>query len=122
MHNCLYINKRLLGYTCLRKRTFIINSKKIKYLLFDSLIIKKEMRKKKLSINLMNFNNKVIKKNKKLSFLICNKNLVSFYKKFSWKKIPKNKFKIIDHKFSSNCMYCNSQNKLKYPINIYFSK
>ena len=48
VHNMLLINKKLVGYTLLRVRK--IKSHFIsKYFLFDTLIIKKEFRKTKLS-------------------------------------------------------------------------
>ena len=106
IHNFLYLNKKLLGYTCLRKRTFILNSKNIKYLLFDSLIIKKEMRKNKLSINLMNFNNKIIRKKKKI-FLICKKSKINFYKFYKWKLINKKNFLLKGHNTKLKAMIYN---------------
>ena len=47
IHNCFYINNKLIGYTLLRKRKFIFQNKKSSYLLFDTLIIRKDLRKKK---------------------------------------------------------------------------
>jgi len=53
--------------------------------------------------------------------LICKKKLVSFYKKFNWKKISKKNFKIIDHVYpiSYLSMFLNqnkilSKNKVEY--------
>ena len=57
----------------------------------------------------MNFNNKIIKKNSKISFLTCKKKLVSFYKKFSWKIISKKKLTIQDHVNKTNYMYFNKK-------------
>ena len=88
-----------------------------KYLLFDTLIIKKNYRNKKLSNILMAFNNKIIKNNKKISFLMCDNNLVKFYKKNNWKKINKRKFSVIDHKFKGNGMIFNTNRKYSH---IYF--
>ena len=81
IHNTLTINKKLVGYTLLRNRkvkTNLISN----YLLFDTLIIKKEFRNKRLSNLLMDFNNKIIKKNKKISFLM-------FIKKATGQKLIK---------------------------------
>ena len=46
----------------------------------------------------MIFNNKIIKKNKKISFLITTKKLEKFYEKFGWKTLNKSNFRVIDHK------------------------
>ena len=90
IHNMLLINKELVGYTLLRVRK--MKSRFIsKYFLFDTLIIKKEFRKKKLSNSIMNFNNSVIKKNKKISFLLCEKKLIKYYNKYGWVKLNKKK-------------------------------
>ena len=39
INNLIYLKKKIIGYTLFRKRTVIINKKKIKYLYFDTLII-----------------------------------------------------------------------------------
>jgi len=125
IHNCFYIRNHLIGYTLLRKRKLEISGKKMDYLLFDTLIIRKNLRKKKLSYLMMLFNNNIIKCNKKMSFLICKNELVSFYKKIFWKKLNKEKLKIMDHTFDTNGMlfnFSNKLNKIKKPIKIYFNK
>lgn len=92
IHNLLYFNKKLVGYTMLRKRKIL---KKYKVFIFDTLIIDKKHRGRKFSAELMNFNNNIIKKSNYLAILFCNKDLISFYSKFLWKlkkfKISKNK-------------------------------
>ena len=73
---------------------------------------------------MMMFNNNVIIKSKKPSFLICGKRLINFYKKFSWKKLSNYKFKVLDHPFNTNGMlfdYSNKYAKIK-GINFYFNK
>tara|TARA_B100000700_G_scaffold84575_1_gene95219 strand:- start:3718 stop:4236 length:519 start_codon:yes stop_codon:yes gene_type:complete len=110
--NILVFKKKIIGFTLLRKRSLIYLRKKYKYLLFDTLIIKKQFRKRKFSYLLMIFNNLVIKKENKLSFLICDKNLVNFYKKYNWKKIKRNSFKLLDHHFSTNALTYNFEKKL----------
>ena len=70
-------------------------------------------RNKKLSNLIMHFDNKIIKQNKKLSFLICKKDLVDFYKKFNWKLIKNNNISIPDHSFSTNGMIFNYNNAQK---------
>ena len=97
LHNLLYHNKKLIGYTLLRKRIFFLGSVSKKYLLFDTIIVDKMFRKQKYAHFLMNFNNLTIKKNKIRSYLLCNKELINFYKNFSWKVENSNKF-IIDKK------------------------
>ncbi len=77
----------------LRKRK--LDEKKF-YLLFDTMIINKKFRNKGFARVLMSYNNFVIKKNRLSSILICEKELVNFYKKFSWKLCDfktKNRFK-----------------------------
>ena len=70
----------------------------------------------------MKLNNQVIQKNNKISFLICKKNLIRFYKKFNWKIISKKKFFIVDHSFDSNGMYFNSKALTKDKYIFYFYK
>jgi ribosomal protein L4 len=90
IHNLLYVKKKLIGYTALRHSNYK-NQKNIiiKYLHLDTIIIKKDFRKKRYSILLMFFNNFIIKKNNKTSILFCNSNLINFYKKFNWKILKK---------------------------------
>lgn len=92
LHNLLYLNEKLIGYTLLRKRIFKYISVINKYLLFDTMIIHKKYRKQKLGATLMNFNNSIIKKENIVSYLFCKKKLTSFYKKFHWKLENKKKF------------------------------
>ena len=76
----------------------------------------------------MLFNNKILNKLKKHSFLTCEKKTIPFYLKYNWKILPKNKFKIMDHKpawFSSlasiNGMTHNLDRKVKKKIFYYFN-
>lgn len=122
LHNLFYIKSKLIGYTLLRKRTCKIESSKKRffYLLFDTLVIDKKYRGKKLSDLLMSFNNAVIKQSGFSSFLICRNEFVSFYKKNNWTKLNKKDFNVIDHPFSSNGMVFNNKegsNKYIYYIN-----
>ena len=118
VHNLFFINSKLAGYTLLRKRSCLINKTIKKYFLFDTLIIKKKFRNNNKSILLMNFNNEIIKQHKMISFLICNNNLIKFYKKFDWVHIKKNDLLILDYSFDSNGMVFNygnlKRNKTKY--------
>ena len=73
---------------------------------------------------MMMFNNSVIIKCKKPSFLICGNKLLNFYKKFSWNRLSNNKFNVVDHSFNTNGMlfdYSNKYDKIK-RINFYFNK
>ena len=82
-HNMLYDKKILVGYTCLRKLKFKRNSRSFKYLIFDTLIIRKNI-DIEIGDKIMKFNNKIIKKQKLTAFLICQKRMVFFYRKFNW--------------------------------------
>ena len=46
IHNLVFCNKELIGYTLLRKRLLIENNKNKKYFLFDTIIIDKNYRNK----------------------------------------------------------------------------
>jgi len=111
IHNLLFINSKIIGYTLLRKRTCkIINiNKKIQYLLFDTLTIDKKYRNKKLSSLLMSFNNAVIKQSGFFSFLICSNNTIKFYEKNTWKRLNEKLFDVADHTFSTNGMIFNKK-------------
>ena len=61
----------------------------------------------------MNFNNFIIKKNDRPSFLTCKKKLLNFYESFNWKQEKKEKFKtkiLFKNKF---VMSFNLNQKLK---------
>ena len=124
IHNLFYIKSKLIGYTLLRKRACRIDGtqKKIKYLLFDTIILDKSFRNKKLSNVMMIFNNLVIKKSKYFSFLICKKKLINFYKKNQWNVLNKNKIQIIDAKFSVTGMVFNKKNYNSFKYNFFFNK
>ena len=113
IHNLLYFKSKLIGYTLLRSRSFNNNNKlKKQYLLFDTLIIHKDYRNKKLSNLLMIFNNTIIRETGLFSFLICKNDLIRFYKKYDWIKLNKKNIKVVDHPFSTNGMLFNT-NKIK---------
>ena len=107
IHNLLFINKKLIGYTALRNNTYFLNNIKKKYLLFDTLILNKNSRKLKLSYLLMNFNNEIIKQYKKPSFLIAKKKQIKFYNKFGWYFLKPSKVILLDHSSLKNCMVFN---------------
>ena len=126
LHNCIYIGKSLVGYNSLKKRSIRLKSKNINYFIFDSLVVKKSKRNLKLSYEIMMLSNKIINKDKKISFLMCTEKLVNFYKKYNWKEINKKKFKIVDLKSNSTGMNFNEGikdfNNLEKPVNIYLKK
>lgn len=98
-HNMLIIKKKIYAYTCLRKRICKHDKKKIKYLLFDTLIVRNSVRKKGMGKLMMDFNNYIIHKKDLPSFLVCRKKTINFYKKNNWIKIKNNKFKIMDNNY-----------------------
>ena len=107
IHNCLFYKKILIGYTMLRKRTVILNKKKNKYLLFDTLIIHPKFRNNKFSTFLMIINNYIIKKKKMASFLLCKKKMIKFYSKFCWTVINSKHFFIEDKKTAKHVLSFN---------------
>ena len=111
INNLLYFNKNLMGYTLLRRRKFYEGFKKKNYFYFDTLIINKKFRDLRLSVFLMNFNNHIIKKNNLNSFLVCEKKLINFYKKFNWKLENKKKIQINDLGKNKNVMSYNYDKK-----------
>ena len=89
--------------------------------MFDTLIVDKKYKGKKLSDLLMSFNNTIIKQSGFSSFLICSNELVGFYKKNNWTKLNNKDFSVMDHSFSSNGMVFNKKifkKKIFYYINI----
>ena len=85
LHIMLLINKKIIGYVCLRRAKCFIKKNKKNYLHFDTFIIEKKFRKKNYAQLLMRFTNKVIETLNTFSILYCNQNLIKFYKKFKWK-------------------------------------
>lgn len=88
----MFNNSKIIGYTFLKLSFFYVGKIKKKYLYFDTLIIDKKFRGKKNSYLLMSLNNKIILNNNRISFLLCEKELVKYYKKFWWEKIEKKNF------------------------------
>ena len=121
IHNLIYYNSKLIGYTLLRVRTFYLGKIKKNYFYFDTLIVDIKYRNKGISHFLMKLNNQIIKKYNKISFLICSNKLLKFYKKFGWKIISKKIFSIMDHSFASNgmCFNCRALKKKKYIFYIF---
>lgn len=119
IHIIAYLKGKLVGYVALRRRNFLINNNKKKYLYFDTLIVLKKYRNFKIGHKLLRLTIKVIKKSKLHSMLICKKKLVQFYEKYKWKKITQNRLKIIDHKHSKNLLMLSfNQKKLVPEVNL----
>jgi len=128
INNMLIINGNVVGYTLLRKRNAYVKNKRLRYFYFDTFLVHRNFRKKGLGEALMKFNNKIIKNFKKHSFLICKKELVSFYVKFKWKILSATRFKMMDHnpqwfttESSANGMIYNFNTKIKKKIIYYIN-
>ncbi len=117
IHNLFFKSnkkKKLIGYTCFRVRHFMLNKKKMKYMLLDSIIVSKDYKKKNYGKKIMKINNIFIKKNRLPSFLFCTKKKSNFFKLFKWKLFPSKKFQIAYRvKKKQNLMYYNSNLMIK---------
>ena len=100
IHIILTIDKKVIGYNLLRENKCMIESGKKKILntifIFDTLIINKNFRNKGFSKIIMKKSNGIINTKKKLSILVCFKNLATFYKQFHWRILTRKKLKY-DH-------------------------
>ena len=99
VHIVLFIKKKLIGYTMLRKRKLIIGKNKKNFLYFDTHIVDNKYRKlnidnQKISTYLMTLAKKYIFKKKSLAFLLCQKKLFRYYKQNGWNQISRDKFQI----------------------------
>ena len=113
INNLMYHNKKLIGYTLLRRRKYLINNSKKNCLYFDTLVIDKKLRNFGFSHFLMNFNNSIIKKSKLPCFLVCEDKLIKFYKKFEWKIRNKKNIRIKNYKKEKNYLSFNYHQKNK---------
>ena len=95
IHIVLMVDKNVIGYNLLHENKCLIEYKKKKVLntifIFDTLIINKNFRNKGFSKIIMKKSNGIISAKKKLSILVCYKNLTKFYKKFHWRILTKKK-------------------------------
>ena len=89
IHNLLFINSRLVGYTLLKNMKIKQSDRLINYLHFDTFIIDEKYRSMNYSPKLMQFNNSIIKKKKSFSILLCENDMLEYYSKFNWVKINK---------------------------------
>jgi len=95
-HNLVYLGKELIGYSAFRKNLSILDCKK-NYMILDNVIIKNKYQNFNLSDILMSFNNNFILNKKKVTYLICKKELVNFYKKYYWKSVNNKYIKLRQH-------------------------
>ena len=77
----------------------MIKKKLSKYLLFDTLVIDKNNRKKGLGSILMVLNNIIIENYNLPPFLVCEKKTINFYKQNKWKLLKNNLFSIKDENY-----------------------
>ena len=123
IHNLLYIKTKLVGYTLLRKRTRVLKlNQKNEFLVFDTLVIDPNYRNLDLSKTLMDFNNHIIKQTKCISFLLCDKTLINFYKKNGWLKLNNKDVELKDHKTSKYKMIFNEKRKIRKKYIFYMNK
>lgn len=118
INNLMYYKKKLIGYTLLRKRNYLSDNYKINCIYFHTLIIDKKFRNSGFSYFLMNFNNFIIKKYKLPCFLVCEKKLIKFYKKFGWKIRNKKKIRIKNYNKKKNYLSFNYHQKIKKGITL----
>ena len=89
IHNLVFLKTKIIGYTLLRESKIRFTKSQMRYLHFDTLIVNKKFRGKKISKKLMKLNNKIIKKKKSFSILLCEKPMIKFYENFNWNKLDK---------------------------------
>jgi len=87
-------DRSTIGYTLLRKRTYLYLNKKRYFFYLDTIIIAKKSRGQKFGKALILFNNFIIEKFDLLGFLLCKKKDIKFYKKFGWKLLNSKKYTI----------------------------
>ena len=112
IHILLKLNNKIIGYTMLRilKIRSYLKYKKIIY--FDTYIIDKTLRGKKISPYLMQEAIKQINRKKILAVLRCKKNLEKYYKNFKWKDVGQ-RIKFNDNKKLTSMIYPVSKFKKK---------
>ena len=106
IHVCVVYQKKIIGYTLLRSQ-ILLEKKKLKFYIIDTVIVSPKFRNRKISNDLMNFNNSLLNKYKKLGVLHCNSKMIKFYNKFSWKKLNTKKVFLIKPTKRLSCMVYN---------------
>ena len=114
LHNLLFKSKKkdiLLGYTCFRLRKFLRFKKYFNFMLLDTIIVRKEFRKKNIGKKMMFFNNSLIKKRSCPSILFCKSKNINFFKLYKWKKISNTVYTVqnADKNKQYACMVFNFQ-------------
>ena len=111
--------KSLIGYTLLRKRTYLDKNKRKNLFYLDTIIVAKKLRGQKFGKALILFNNFIIEKFNMLGFLLCKKKDIKFYKKFGWKLLAQKKY-IIQNKTKNNlhgmCYNSNENNFKRFSV------
>ena len=111
LHFFLKKNKKIIAYVQLGKRSCLFAKKKGKYILFRTLIVLKKERGNDVSEIIMKKVLKFVKLQKLPCFLLCKKNLISFYKKYGLITLKKKNFLVIEHKNNLNGMIYNLKKK-----------
>lgn len=106
-------NNKIIGYALLRARTLKLSKQKLKYLLFDTLIINKSLRKKSLAKLMVNYVNITIKAENKIGILYCVRSLINYYLSMNWYKLNKKNVYLADHKLDQQPLIHNIGNKFK---------
>ncbi len=106
IHVCVIYKKKIIGYTVLRLQKSLAK-KKLKFYIIDTVILSPKFRKRKISNDLMNFNNRLLNKHKRPGVLYCSSKMIKFYRKFSWKKLNNKKADLIKSTKRLSCMVYN---------------
>lgn len=109
IHNLFFLGKELIGYTVLKINPNDISflRKKKKFILLDTLILKKKYRKLQLGNILMHYNNNKIVALKLPAFLMCNKKQTQFYKNNYWEIKNTNQVRYLNRKIKKNFLCFN---------------
>ena len=115
LHNLLFINNEIIGYTFLADRSlkiFHLNKiyEKLSYTLFATLILSEKYRNFFYVSKFMKFNSEMIVKKNRPSFLLCHDHNVKLYKFFGWSSLDISNFKVPDHSSNLNGMIYNLNN------------
>ncbi len=109
LHILAYKNKSIVGYVNLKIKLFIKNDniRKNKFFLFDGFIVDKLLRKINIGRNIIKICKKKSESQKIPILLLCKKSVMPFYKKLSFKIIPKKKYHLLNHQYKGLLMQYN---------------